>query len=463
MTLRWRLTIWVLIILCACLILSDVVIHTLLRSTLTDEVDEELKACAQRVLYAAESGEVSDLDELQGYLDSTEGLTSLRVYVQVRDRDAGIQAKSSDLGDQELPMDASLLTSGWGGEARIGTITTGTGAKIRLMASPLYFGGETMLLEVGHPLEQVDAVMGRVRWGLAAGFGAAVVLALILGRITVRRSLAPVVDVAATAEKIESGSDLGRRVGYDGPMDEIGRLATTFDRLVERLDGAFQSQKHFVSDASHELRSPLTVLQGNLGFLKREIGEDERLESIHEMELEIMRMSRIVNDLLVLAEAQSGPAQYEEDVSLKQVLHDVEEWGRRLAGSRQIVVENNEDLYVAGDTHNVKQMLTNLVENAIRHTPDDSTITLSLAKEDGWARMAVADNGPGIPAEHLPHILERFYVVDKARSRSGGGAGLGLAIVNAIAEQHGGQVTVTSKPGRGSTFTVWLRISGSSN
>jgi signal transduction histidine kinase len=169
-------------------------------------------------------------------------------------------------------------------------------------------------------------------------------------------------------------------------------------------------------------------------------------------------MARVVNDLLVLAETESGPLEQQQMVSLKDIILDAQDRALLLAGDRQIVIGRQDDLWVKGDGHKLEQLVGNLVGNAIKYTPDGGTITLSLFQEGDWARLDVADTGIGISPEHLPHIFDRFYRVDKARSRAGGGTGLGLAIVKGIVLQHGGKVEVTSEPGKGSTFTVWLKL-----
>jgi signal transduction histidine kinase len=285
-----------------------------------------------------------------------------------------------------------------------------------------------------------------------------VALAGISGGVLVRRALSPVEAITRTAESIELSSDLSQRVGYSGPQDEIGQLAATFDRMIDHLDRVFQSQRHFVADASHELRSPLTVLQGNLDLLKRNLGEEDRRESLRAIEAETQRMGRIVKDLLLLAEVESGPIERRKVVSLGEILLEGLERGRQLTGNRNIILGRHEELSVRGDYYGLMQLLANLIDNAIRYTPEGGAITLSLYRDGDWARLEVADTGMGIAPEHLPHVFDRFYQVDKGRSRVDGGSGLGLAIVKAIAEQHQGKVTVTSEPGKGSTFTVWLKL-----
>jgi len=169
-------------------------------------------------------------------------------------------------------------------------------------------------------------------------------------------------------------------------------------------------------------------------------------------------MASIVSDLAVLAELESGHLEQQEDVSLKGMLLDTREWAGLLAGNRRIVIERQDDLWVKGSAHRLERLLSNLVGNAIKYTPDGGTITLSLFQDGDWACLQVSDTGIGIAPEHLPHIFDRFYRVDEARTRGDGGSGLGLAIVKGIAEQYGGRVTAASEPGKGSRFTVCLRL-----
>jgi signal transduction histidine kinase len=297
-----------------------------------------------------------------------------------------------------------------------------------------------------------------MKWAMRAGVLLAIVLAVVSAGILVRRALAPVKRITETARSIEESSDLSRRVNYKGPPDEIGQLASTFDHMIEHLYSSFQSQKDFVADASHELRGPLTVFKGNLDLLKRNLSEEDRKESLSSMEAETLRMKRIVDDLLLLAEIESGRKRQQEKVSLIEIIEEGLNRGQQLAGNRKITIVREEKLTVKGDTHRLRQLLINLVNNAIRYTADNGTITLSLFREGDYACLQVADTGIGIEPEHIDHIFDRFYRTDKARSRAKGGIGLGLAIVKVIAEQHGGKVTVTSEPGKGSVFTVWLKL-----
>jgi signal transduction histidine kinase len=379
-------------------------------------------------------------------------------YVQVIDADGYVVAKSDSLGGQELPVSPSLIERGFTEGVATETVAAGDGAKLRIMVSPLPVDDEALLLEVAQPSGYVDATMNQARWIIVVSIVVALVLSILLGRLIFRGALSPVSQLTRTARSIESGRDLSRRVGYRGPMDEIGQLASTFDHMIERLDRVFKSQEHFVADASHELRSPLTVIRGNLDLIKRSRGETERRESLRAIELETARMTKVVADLLSLAETDSITFWEQQVVSLKEVLDDETKRAQAVSGSHKIVTRRADDLTVQGDKHRLRQLLGNLIDNAIRHTPEDGTISLSLYRDGEWARLEVEDSGVGIPDEELPHIFNRFYRVDKARSRERGGAGLGLALVKQIAEQHWGKVTVKSVTGSGSTFTVWLKL-----
>jgi two-component system OmpR family sensor kinase len=368
------------------------------------------------------------------------------IWVQLADANGNVLARSNNLGDQILPA-----VSGRGP-------TTASGGTLRIL--PYYFeaNGQTYQLTFAQSLSSVNSSL--VSYGIAVLLIVVVFVTMATASVAIMigRALSPVKRVTATAQGIASSSDLSRRVNYRGSKDEIGQLAATFDQMIEQIDGLMRSQRSFVADASHELRGPLTVIRGNLDLLKRNLSEEDRSESIRVLEAEMTRMTRIVNDLLVLAEVESGQLDQEQTVSLKELLLDAHERALQLAGERQVVIERQEDLWVKGDAHRLDQLIGNLVGNAIKYTPEGGTITLSLYQDGDWARLDVTDTGMGIPAEHLPHIFERFYRVDKARSRKSGGSGLGLAIVKGIAGQHGGKVSVTSEPGKGSTFSVWLRL-----
>ena len=462
MSIRWRLTLWFTLILCAILIASGAVFYLLLQGHLISEIDDNLKVYSAQVHGTLHSDQVPqplDFDVIHSSLPPIDEFALPGMYLQIVDSNGAVVMKSDNLGEQELPVDQSLLTRGFAGDVAIGTVASRGSASVRIMASPLYLNDQTLLLEVAQSTGHVDSTTNQVRWSLLAAVSVALVLAGVSGWVIVRRALSPVERVTSAARDIETGSDLSRRVGYRGPADEVGRLAGTFDHMIEHLERAFQSQKHFVADASHDLRGPLTAIQGNLDLLKLDdLNPGERQESLRAIEGETWRMAGIVSDLAVLAELESGHFEQQEDVSLKRLLLDTHEWTGSLAGNRGVVLGRQDDLWVRGSAHRLERLLRNLVDNAIKYTPEGGAVTLSLFRDGGWACLEVSDNGIGIAPEHLPHIFDRFYRVDEARSRGDGGLGLGLAIARSIVDQHGGRITVASEPGKGSRFTVWLKL-----
>jgi heavy metal sensor kinase len=461
MPIRWRLTLWFALILCGILIISGVILHILLQQYLSNQVDNGLRVYSARVhgtLNPQQIPDPLDYEVIHSKLPVINEFSSPGVYIQLIDRNGNVVVKSDSLGEQELPVNPSLISQGFAGEAAIETVAAGESARVRIMVSPLYFEEEMLLLEVAQSLNPIDNTLSQVRWALLASILVALTLATVSGGMIVREALSPVSRITQTARNIETSSDLNRRVGYTGPKDEVGELATTFDHMIGHLDRVFQSQKHFIADASHELRGPQTVIRGNLDLLKRNISEEDRRESLRAIEAETTRMVRVTNDLLTLAELESGQLERQKMVALKDILWEELERAKPLAQDHKLTIGRQDDLKVRGDAQRLKQLLGNLVDNSIRYTPKGGTITVSLFRDGEWALLEVADTGVGIAPEHQPYIFDRFYRVDKARARVSGSTGLGLAIVQGIAEQHGGKVTVNSELGKGSTFTVWLKL-----
>lgn len=461
MPIRWRLTLWFALILCGILVLSGAVLHILLERYLSNQVDDQLRVQSAQVHGTLNPQEIPDplgYEVIHLKLPPINEFASPGIYIQLIDRDGNVVVKSGNLGEQELPVNLSLIEQGFAGNVAVQAVSAGDNARVRIMVSPLYLRDQVLLLEVAQSLNHIDTAMSQVRWALLASILLALALAAISGGAIVRNALSPVSQLVQTARSIEASSDLTRRVGYKGPPDEIGELATTFDHMIEHLDRVFQSQRDFVADASHELRGPLTVIRGNLDLLRRNLSAEDRHESVRAIQQETARMVKIVDGLLLLAEVQSAQPAQEQKVALNEIVLEELSRAKTVAGKRKIVVDRLEDLVISGDTHRLKQLLANLVDNAIKYTSEQGTIALSLFKDGEWARLEVADTGIGIAPEHLPHLSDRFYRVDKARSRASGGTGLGLAIVKGIAEQHGGKVSAVSELGKGSTFSVWLKL-----
>jgi two-component system OmpR family sensor kinase len=260
--------------------------------------------------------------------------------------------------------------------------------------------------------------------------------------------------------RISGADDLSQRIPQRGPEnDEMGRLVTAFNDTLGRLEQLFSSQQRFLADVSHELRTPLTVIKGNADLMRRMQKVDK--ESLDNIEDEADRLTRLVGDLLLEAQAESGklPLHF-APVELDTLLLEVFKEMRVLARERvQLKLPEIDQIVINGDRDRLKQVLINLVSNAIKYTPQGGEVFLSLGKVGDNARLIVRDTGLGIPSEDLPHIFERFYRAEKSRSRSKvGGFGLGLSIAYWIVNHHGGQIEVDSAEGKGTTFCIYLPL-----
>ncbi|MBI4678880.1 MAG: HAMP domain-containing protein [Elusimicrobia bacterium] len=330
-------------------------------------------------------------------------------------------------------------------------------------------GGPAGVVRLALPLTQVEKRIGRIRRSLAA-VTLGLLPAALLASLWLSRSLSrPLEDIRATAERLASG-DFSARV-RDLPSDEHRQLALTLNEMASRiqenlgrLERLEKMRKDFVANVSHELRTPLSAVKAYAETLASGGPEDPRgrAEFTREIEKNADRMARLVDDLLALSEIESGgrpPAK--EPVSLMRVAAEAAAALKPLAERKRIAlrVEPFPDMpELSVDRSQVKQVLTNLLDNAVKHTPEAGTVRVWAAVEPGHAAVFVQDTGCGIPAEHLPRIFERFYRVDKSRSREMGGTGLGLAIVKHIVEAHGGTVAAECPPGQGSTFRFTLPL-----
>jgi two-component system, OmpR family, sensor kinase len=302
---------------------------------------------------------------------------------------------------------------------------------------------------------------------LAGTFEIVIPLSLILagmgGYLLARRSLLPVVAMSTQASRI-GAENLHQRLDIKNPRDELGRLATSFNELLDRLSRSFERQRRFVADASHELRTPVAILCGetDVTLSKPDRTEEEYRESLRVVGEEARRLKHIVEDLFTLAHADAGQYPLEStDFYLDELASECCRSVRTLASAKQITVgcETQGELPIHADETLVRRMLLNLLDNAIKYTARGGSMCVRCAGGNGQYSLSVEDSGPGIPPDLQPRIFERFFRADKARSRAesdGGGAGLGLAIASWIAQIHGGKLELTHSTPEGSLFTVYL-------
>lgn len=335
------------------------------------------------------------------------------------------------------------------------------GAHYRMATVRMERQGKTMFYaQVGVLTHERDAPLRQLILWLLGCSAAALLLAWLGLDYVIRQWGAPLAALSETARKVNAGNLSHQRLFAPADAPELAQLANTFNELLDRVEAAHTSQHRFVADASHELRTPLTILRGEIDVaLRRPRSPDEYAEVLQSSREEIERLSRLTDNLLTLARADAGDQLVRRDpVDVAAVAREV---CRKLAAFSEqrkvpLACEALDPAVVSGDAVALEQMILNLTENALRYTPHGEGATVRVAGHGSEVVVEVADRGGGISAEHLPHLFDRFYRVDKARSREFGGAGLGLSIVKTLVEAHGGRVEVRSEVGRGSTFTVRL-------
>jgi signal transduction histidine kinase len=312
---------------------------------------------------------------------------------------------------------------------------------------------------------EVDQIEAAVNFGTLQtlrrysyfALGGLFVASLGIGWILSGRALRPVGAIARTAREIQA-TDLSRRIRLEGAHDELRDLGETIDSMLDRLDHAFRAQRQLIDDASHELRSPLAVIRANLDASlvdAPDATEAERDRAVVVIDRATTRMSRLVEDLLATAR-RDADALADTDVDVSAVAREAGEEFGAVAAARQVFLtyDLRPDLTLIGDPDALRRAAGNLLSNAVRLSPDGGAVTVSTGRRDGWLWLAVADQGPGIPAEDQARVFDRFWRgTHQSRERR---TGLGLAIVRQITESHGGQVALFSAPGMGSTFVLWL-------
>jgi heavy metal sensor kinase len=322
------------------------------------------------------------------------------------------------------------------------------------------------VVETGAPMDDVQAHLHQWTMLLVFGLPVGALVAVAGGSLLVKRALSPVDRISASAERISS-QNLNERLPVPQTGDELQRLSVALNHMIERLDEAFQYSRRFVADASHELRTPLTVLRGEIESIVQEphlpAESRERLGSALE---EVVRLANIVEGLFAISRLDAGEAQAEwVRFELGQLAAATADQMFLLAEDKKIALTwaASKGVWVEGDRARLKQVVVNLLDNAIKYTAEGGRVGLSVGTIDSKAVLEVTDNGIGIPAEALPHIFDRFFRVDKARSRDLGGAGLGLSIVKSICTAHHGRVEASSTPGQGSHFRVELPLASAPN
>jgi two-component system, OmpR family, sensor kinase len=458
MSIRLRLTLWHTSLFGLVLAGFAVVVYVAVARQMTSQLDYAIHVQAleaARALHTIAVGpptvHVRRLD-----LPATAALAESPLYVQVVDPSGRVLASSGSLAE---PLRATLVPTLDGRDVH--TTLSVLGDRVELYSSPLQVDGVVVgVLQVVASLQPIETSLTWLGIALAAVVVGTTLLVALLGWFLARTAMQPVDRLTRTARAIGRSADPSRRLPRPRQRDEIGRLAETFNEMLGQLEQALSTQRRFLADASHELRTPLAAIRTNLAALLRNEDADSvlRLTTLRAAMQDADRMGRLVVDLLTLARADAGQPIDRRPLALDTLLLEVYQQEKTLAGDVQLQIGDLEQVEVTGDPDRLKQLLINLMDNALRWTPPGGTVTVGLTRRHAWAMLEVHDTGIGIDAEHLPRIFDRFYRVDYARSRDPGGTGLGLAISRWIAEAHGGSLAVVSQVGVGSTFTILLPV-----
>ena len=471
MSIRLRLTLWYSFVLALLLIILGVSIYSILSNNLRANIDVQLNDTAEQILAASRVRAVSNIlqvtvpDELDIFRASGVGALVLDLNRNIVSHSTNVSQFTQPFDSEALSMtEPSVLRDINVGQTHLRVLTVQIAVRNQVVGH----------LQVAASLKSTDESLRQLGLSLLGGGVIGVLAAALVGAFLARQALRPIDRITQTALAIARAGDLDKRIPTPGPPDEVGRLTETFNLMLDRLEGLFRSQQRFVADISHELRTPLTTIRGNIDLLRRFGGADPA--SLDAIRSESDRMIRLVGDLLLLAQADGGLPLRQEPVELDRLAAEVVRQVQVIAGDVNVTLEDRVDgpLSLVGDPDRLRQLILNLVDNAIKYTRARGRVTVCVRREESWACLDVIDTGPGIPPEHLrpgpngePLIFERFYRVEKSRARvasptnggkRAGGTGLGLSIAYWIVQAHSGRIDVQSEIDKGTTFTVWLPI-----
>ena len=453
MSLRLRLTLLYSTVAGGILLTFGAAVYIIITILLLNQANNTLASTARDIIQKTHMNSLAQIDVAPlPLLDLTSN-----VYAQLWGEDHKIKATSPGIASMSDPLDPIGLQAS-GPIYRENFVHN---VHLQVLSIPLRAGEDNVgILQVATNLGVADAARRDLLKILLISTLIATLFAGLGSWIVLGRVLAPLGVATEAALAINRADDLSRRIPYDAASnDEIGNLIEAFNQTLERLENLFTSQQRFLADVSHELRTPLTVIKGNADLMRHMKQFDE--ESLFSIDQEAGRLTRLVGGLLLLTQADSGKLTLnKQPVELDTLLLEVFQEMHILAGNKvNLKIAGIDQIQFNGDRDRLKQVLLNLVGNAIQYTPQGGDVRMGLARVGDQARIIVRDTGPGIPSEDLPYIFDRFYRAEKSRTRSSSpGFGLGLSIAKWIVENHGGTINVESKEGQGTTFAIWLPL-----
>jgi len=441
--------------LCALCVLAFFGMRHSIHSTVDEQLQDRLNAVRQAVNLSLQSG---NIDVLRSELDEDSELRPQSDLLQIWDDQGSLIYQSAPLKASGLPP--AIATSRT-------TIMWISGEPIRVLQGSTTVNQRLYRIQVAARMGEFYEALGRFRERLLIIAPLALLLASALGYLMSRRALAPVDQITQTAQKIHA-HNLSARLTVPGSGDELQRLAETLNQMLQRIEAALDRVSRFSADASHELRTPITIMRTRAELaLRRPRTLAENRQTLEQLHTELVQTSELLDNLMLLARADSEAEQLRfEPANIEHVLKDALAQVSPIADQKRVslhAVLPQHPICIAGDRQLLQRLFLILIDNAVKYTPPLGHVSIALAAEDGMIIVSVRDTGIGISDEDLPHIFDRFYRADKARSRELGGAGLGLSIGRWIAEAHGGSVHAESQPGTGSIFKVVLPTHNGSN
>ena len=461
-SIRSRLTAWYVTLLAIILILFSVLLNYFLAKRLHESVDNSLTVSATVVATSATMrlGN-SPLPGLNQLFEQYMNQGNLNKFYRIYDGSGNVGSRSKNISASQFPLSQGAYADALEGKNSYETFTVGGQQPIRVITMPILLEGKLInLVQVGTSLEAVQETLRNLKIFLFTAVPSVLILAALFARFMARRALKPISRIIDTAREIGQGQELSKRIPVLKIKDELGQLALTFNEMMNRLENSFAQMRQFSSDASHELRTPLTVLKGqNELILSKQRKPEEYQEVISSNLEEINYMSKVLEDLFVLSKSDENQVNLDyKPVDLRALVEEVCKHADILAEEKniKIIIAFLEPIEIKGDEVRLRQMVWNVLQNGIKYTQQGGELKISLQNEGDFALLTIQDTGIGIPEEDLPLIFNRFYRVDKARTRDEGGSGLGLSICRQIAEAHKGKIEVESKLGVGTRFKIRL-------
>ncbi len=460
-SIRVRLTIWYGGGLALIMILFASALYLVMSRALQDQIDRSLEDAAIAAARSLEEHRFGPFLLLDDLAQAFPELALLDKFFQIFGPQGQITLQSANIKTRNIPLSQEAMQAALQGQATYESVRFHGEIPIRLLSYPIKHG-ETLvnILRVGSSLRPMEEMLDRLVFVLLIGSPLAVVVSMLGGWFLAGRALRPVDTITHTAQRIAAG-DLTQRI-HTTATDEIGRLASTFNDMIARLEASIRQIRQFSADASHELRTPLTITKGETELALRKERTPEVYREVLESNLEeIDRMSRIVDELLFLSRADLGEIKIaQEPVQLDQLVQEIQHQAITLGKDREVetIVGKLETTEVLGDEWRLRELLLNVVDNAVKYSKEKGIVEINLEHANGMAKLSVKDNGIGIAPEEQKMIFHRFFRSDAARAHAQKGTGLGLAICKWIAETHRGTIEVESAFGHGSCFTISLPL-----